>query len=119
MKLAGALGAEEALARCILFQALEPAARGEIAARAHHRHLPAGTPIFRSGDPGDSMMAIAAGTVRISMPTVPGREVVLADLLAGEVFGEVALLDGGGRSADATALTNCHLLQLDRRDVLL
>ena len=45
-------------------------------------------------------------------------EVILADLPAGELFGEIAMLDGKPRSANATALTKCELLVLDRRDVL-
>jgi CRP/FNR family cyclic AMP-dependent transcriptional regulator len=56
--------------------------------------------------------------VRISLPTHKGREIVLADMPAGEVFGEIALLDGKERSADATALTKCELLVLERHDVL-
>jgi CRP-like cAMP-binding protein len=118
MNMSAALATEGALARCVLFQALDPAARREIAGRARRRKFAAGTPIFRAGDPGTSMMAIAGGTVRISMPTVPGREVVLVDLGPGEVFGEVALLDGRERSADATALTVCDMVELDRRNVL-
>ncbi len=107
-----------ALQKCFLFQALNDQARAEIAARAHRRRFAAGAAIFRAGDPGQSMMAIATGTVRISLPTVPGREVVLADLGPGEVFGEVALLDGKDRSANASALSTCELLELERRDVL-
>jgi CRP-like cAMP-binding protein len=64
------------------------------------------------------MMAVVVGTVRISRPTVRGKEIILADLRPGEIFGEIALLDGRPRSADATALTNCELMVLQRRDVL-
>ena len=64
------------------------------------------------------MMAVVVGTVRISFPTVRGKEIILADLRPGELFGEIALLDGRSRSANARALTNCQLLVLARRDVL-
>jgi CRP-like cAMP-binding protein len=64
------------------------------------------------------MMAVLTGTVRISMPTVKGKEVILGDLYAGELFGEIAMLDGKPRSANATALTKCELLVLDRRNVI-
>jgi CRP-like cAMP-binding protein len=64
------------------------------------------------------MMAVVVGTVRISLPTTRGKEVILADLRAGELFGEIAVLDGKPRSADATALTNCELMVLERRDLL-
>ena len=52
------------------------------------------------------------------MPSADGKEVVLAIVHAGEVFGEIAMLDGKPRSADVTALTACNLASLDRRDVL-
>jgi CRP-like cAMP-binding protein len=68
--------------------------------------------------PGDSMMAILEGNVRISVPSPEGKEIVLAILHPGEVFGEIALLDGKGRTADARAMTPCGVAVLDRRDVL-
>ena len=64
------------------------------------------------------MMAVIAGTVRISLPTVKGKEIILADLPAGELFGEIAMLDGKPRSANATALTKCELLVLERQHVI-
>ena len=70
------------------------------------------------GSPGDSMMAVLNGNVRISVPAVDGREIVLAILHENEVFGEIAMLDGKERTADARALTPCTLAILERRDVL-
>ena len=64
------------------------------------------------------MIAIGQGSVRIIAQTPTSRDVILAEIGPGEVFGEIALLDGGERSADAVALTNGKLLVLDRRDVL-
>jgi CRP/FNR family transcriptional regulator, cyclic AMP receptor protein len=77
-----------------------------------------GDVIFRVGSPGDIMMAVITGTVRIVATSPQGKEIVLGDLKAGEVFGEIALLDGGERSADAVALTNCELVALERRDMM-
>jgi CRP-like cAMP-binding protein len=77
-----------------------------------------GEVIFRVGSPGDIMMAVVTGTVRIVATSPQGKEIVLGDLKAGEVFGEIALLDGGERSADAVALTKCELLALERRDLM-
>jgi CRP/FNR family transcriptional regulator, cyclic AMP receptor protein len=74
--------------------------------------------IFHSGSPGQSMMAVLTGSVRLSVPSAQGKEIVLADLEPGDVFGEIALLDGKERTADAMALTNCDLMMLERRDVL-
>ena len=106
------------LDRCLLFQALEPADRRELADRAYRASYESGSPIFHLGDPGGQMMVVVVGTVRISLPTQPGKEIILDDLGPGELFGEVALLDGKDRSAAATALTNCQLLVLDRRHVV-
>jgi CRP-like cAMP-binding protein len=52
------------------------------------------------------------------VPSPEGRELLLAILMPGEIFGEIALLDGKQRTADATAMTACSLAMLDRRDVL-
>jgi CRP/FNR family transcriptional regulator, cyclic AMP receptor protein len=113
-----ASGASKLLQKCALFAALDEAERRELAAHAHPRSFAAGEAICRLGDRGDSMMAVAIGTVRISLPTTKGKEIILADLPPGELVGEIALLDGRPRSANATALTNCELMILDRRDVL-
>jgi len=106
------------LGKSLLFGALDDAARRELAARVHRRGFNVGEPIFHVGAPGQSMMLILNGTVRVSLPGPKGKAVILADLSAGELLGEVALLDGKERSADATALTKCDLLVLERRDVV-
>ena len=79
---------------------------------------PAGGIIFARGSPGRSMMAVLNGSVRISTTSPQGREVVLAILQAGEIFGEMALLDGGDRAADAIAMSDCELLVVDQRDFI-
>jgi len=109
---------QKVLEKCALFSSLDEKARREIADHAVSRSFVAGEAICRIGDHGDSMMAVVVGTVRISRPTVRGKEIILADLRPGEIFGEIALLDGRPRSADATAHTNCELMVLPRRDVL-
>ena len=106
------------LEKCSLFRALDEKARRDIATYARLRSFIAGDPICRLGDHGDSMMAVIIGTVRISLPTARGKEIILADLRSGELFGEIALLDGRPRSANAMALTNCELMVLERRDVI-
>jgi CRP/FNR family cyclic AMP-dependent transcriptional regulator len=106
------------LMECPLFKPLEEDVRYQLAARARRGRFRAGEVIFHMGSDGQSMMAVLTGRVRISIPSPQGKQVVLADLPAGEIFGEIALLDGRGRSADATALTNCDLVVLNRRDVL-
>jgi CRP/FNR family transcriptional regulator, cyclic AMP receptor protein len=106
------------LGKSLLFGALDDAARRELAARVRRQSFDAGEPIFHVGAPGQSMMVVLNGTVRVSLPGPKGKGVILADLGAGELLGEVALLDGKERSADASALTKCELLVLERRDVV-
>jgi CRP/FNR family transcriptional regulator, cyclic AMP receptor protein len=110
--------ARKLLEKGVLFSALNERERQELAAHAQPRFFAPNEPICHVGEPGYSMMAVVVGTVRISLPTPKGRDIILADLPAGELFGEIALLDGKPRSANATALTKCELLVLERRDVL-
>jgi CRP/FNR family transcriptional regulator, cyclic AMP receptor protein len=99
-----------------LFGKLPPEDLDALLLRARVEHYPGGREIFAKGSPGRSMMAILAGSVRISTPSPAGPDIVLAMLHAGEVFGEIALLDGADRTADARAITDCDLLVLDHRD---
>jgi CRP/FNR family cyclic AMP-dependent transcriptional regulator len=78
-----------------------------------------GTIIFAKGDPGTSLFAIGSGMVKISVPSVQGKDAVFNVLGKGDIFGEVALLDGYPRTADATAITtDCELFVIERRDFL-
>jgi len=74
--------------------------------------------IFAKGDPGTGLMAVLWGSVKISVPTADGREAVLNIINPGEIFGEMALLDGRSRSADAVAMDDCELMVIDRRDFI-
>jgi CRP-like cAMP-binding protein len=77
-----------------------------------------GDQIFAKGDPGNSMMAVLKGRVAITAPSPDGRQVVLTMMRDGDVFGEIALLDGKERTADATAASDCELLVVPRRSLL-
>jgi CRP/FNR family cyclic AMP-dependent transcriptional regulator len=99
-----------------LFGKLPQADLDALLLHARVEHYPAGRAVFAKGSPGRSMMAILSGSVRISTPSPAGPDIVLTILPAGEVFGEIALLDGADRTADATAITDCDLLVLDHRD---
>jgi len=87
------------------FAALSPPALAAVAAAAQPRAWPAGASLFLRGDPGDWMLAIETGRVRLGLVTQSGRELTLRLAEPGETLGEIALLDGAPRSADATALT--------------
>lgn len=106
------------LEKCVLFSALDEQARRDLAAQARPRYFAARELICRVGDPGQSMMLVVVGTVRISLSAPNGKEIILADLTLGDIFGEIALLDGKPRSANATAMAKCELMVLERRDVL-
>jgi CRP/FNR family transcriptional regulator, cyclic AMP receptor protein len=110
--------ARRLLANCFLFQGLGPEERNQLVSRAHIRRFAAGDTIFHMGSPGSSMMAVLSGQVRISISSPEGKELLLAIIQPNEVFGEIALLDGKERSADAKAMTACALAVLERRDVL-
>ncbi len=106
------------LGDCFLFQGLGAEERAELVTKAHIRRFAAGESIFHMGSPGSSMMAVLSGEVRISISSPEGKELLLAILQPGEVFGEIALLDGKERSADAKAHSACTLAILERREVL-
>jgi CRP/FNR family transcriptional regulator, cyclic AMP receptor protein len=104
-----------ALLSSTLFQSMSQDELTAILSIATERLVGRGTVIFQKGDPGSSMMAVLKGRVRISTISPDGKELTLNTIHAGEVFGEIALLDGKPRSADATAIEACDLLVLERR----
>jgi len=79
---------------------------------------PSGREIFAKGSPGQSLVAVLRGSIKISSLSNEGKEIVFNIINAGEIFGEIGFLDGEERSADATAMTDCELLMLNRRDFL-
>jgi CRP-like cAMP-binding protein len=98
------------------FADLEPEAFEQLCRYAKHSTLKRGTPIFAKGDPPTSLFAVITGTVKISISSPDGRNAILNLIGPGEIFGEIALLDGQVRSADATANTNCEIFTIDRRE---
>lgn len=76
------------------------------------------TLLFHKDDPGTSMLVVSEGRVKVSTHSEDGKELVLGLFGPGEVFGEIALLDGSPRTADAITIDDCQLLVLDRRDFI-
>ena len=113
-----AAGRRALLAQHFLLGQLDEAALDTLLAVASERRFTNGQVIFQKGDPGTSMMAVLGGRVRISAYSEDGREIILNMVDPGQLFGEIALLDGKERSADATAMGKTELLILDRRDFL-
>jgi len=101
---------EGQLAKVPFFDGLTPEALAMIAQITTEETHPYGTLIFKYGDPGDKVYIILEGKVRISREVGGMGEEALAVLGAGEVFGEMSLLDETPRSADAKAHERCRLL---------
>lgn len=99
-----------------LFADLDTESLRELSHAAHHRGFHAGEVIFHRGDPGQVMYVIRQGKVKISLTSPEGQEVSLAVLGPGECFGELALLDGQPRSADAQAIEMVQAYSLQRMD---
>lgn len=87
-----------------------------LAMRAVTRNVKKGTLLFRKGDPGPRLYAVCAGKVRISAPSEDGKDTIFRLIPAGEIFGEIAFLDGGERTADAIVVEDGELMMIERRD---
>ena len=101
-----------------IFCDLDPEAFDQLCRYAKHANLKRGSTIVSKGDPGNSLIAVISGTVKISISSPDGRSAILNLIGPGEIFGEVAVLDGHARTADATANTNCEIVVIDRREFL-
>ena len=108
----------EVFQRHALFHPLTPQEIEFLATYSRVEHFAKGTTIFMKGDEGSGLMAPLKGQVRISVTSAEGKEIVLNIVRPGEVFGEIALLDGRPRSADAVTMTDCDVLVLDRREFI-
>jgi CRP-like cAMP-binding protein len=102
------------LQRSPLFRGLAPAVLERIAALATQRGYRRGEVLFRSGDAGDALLGVVSGRIRISTGNAEGREIFLNIMEPGDTFGEIALLDGGPRTATATAIEPAELVSLRR-----
>jgi len=106
-----------AVARVPLLQMLAPDELEKLEALLRRRRYRRGQVIFLTGDPGTHLCIVASGRVKLTLTSQEaGREVALDHLGPGDVFGELALLDGEPRSADAIAVEPTQLLLLSRDD---
>lgn len=104
------------LRRVPFFRELSTAALDELGSRMWCRGYAKGETIFYEGDPGTSMYLVEEGRVKLTLPSADAREVILELVGPGEVFGELSLLDGEPRSADAIATEPSRILMLQRED---
>jgi CRP-like cAMP-binding protein len=106
------------LAQVELFAGLTAEELEGLLARMRRRHYPKGTVLFLTGDPGTALYVVEAGRVKMVLTSPAGRELVVAVRGPGEFFGDMALLDGEPRSADAVVAEDCRLLILPREDFM-
>jgi CRP-like cAMP-binding protein len=104
--------------RHLLFGKLSASEIDSLISYSRLERYPSGREIFAKGSPGQSLVAVLRGSIKISSLSNEGKEIIFNIINAGEIFGEIAVLDGEERSADATAMTDCELLVLNRRDFL-
>lgn len=100
-----------------LLSDLEDSELGRIARVAVPRSFPKGGLVFHEGDQSDACYVIRSGEVRVTRQHSDGRVIALATLRAGEIVGELAMLDGEVRSASVEALTEIELLALSAKDM--
>jgi len=101
-----------------LFRDLERSVLDQLCRYVKTRVVKRGATIFSKGDPGNSLFAVSSGTVKIGVSSSDGRDAIFNLIGVGEIFGEIALLDGHARTADAIATTDCILLMIDRREFI-
>jgi CRP-like cAMP-binding protein len=108
----------ELLRRTEIFAGLDEASLQSLADRCRRRTFPSGTALFHEGDPGHTLYVVVSGSVSIQRVTAGGEMVHLAQRGPGESVGELSLLDGKPRMADAITAGPTTLLMLDRGDFL-
>lgn len=107
-----------ALAGHYLFGRLEAAQLDQVLQLGVERCYSNNQTIFNRGDSGGSLLLVLRGLVRVSIYSADGKELILSFIPAGGCLGEVALLDGKGRTADAVAVGNCVLFVITRADFM-
>ena len=100
------------------FRKLDEVMLTQIAQHTRRRQFGPQAALFHQGDPGETLYVIVSGTVAIQRPSSLGQTLHLAQRSGGEHFGELALIDGQPRMADAVTVTACDLLMLDREPFL-
>lgn len=107
------------LANIKMFELLTDDDRTELGKVIDELKVPAGQTLFQAGDPGDSLFIIQSGEIELFIKDTAGQKIVLATPSAGDMFGELAMLDYGPRTATAIALQDSDILVLDRDDLVL
>jgi CRP/FNR family transcriptional regulator, cyclic AMP receptor protein len=109
---------ESLLRQVPLFTGLDEESLRLLSRRSRRRRFASGHTLFCQGDPGHTLYVVIAGRVNIERLTASGERLHITHRLAGEVFGEMAVIDGKPRMADAVTAGETELLMLDRDDFL-
>ena len=107
------------LAEVELFEHLNDEDLSSLAEAIDIRELGAGDTRFKAGEPGEALYVVRSGEIELFIKDTAGQRIALALVGPGEMFGELALLDQGPRTATAIAMSATELLELDRDDLLL
>jgi CRP/FNR family transcriptional regulator, cyclic AMP receptor protein len=102
-----------------LFDLLEEDDRIALAEVVDYEEVAEGATLFQTGEPGESLFVVRSGEIELYIKDTAGQKIVLTTARAGDMFGELSLLDSGPRTATALALLDTGLLVLDRDDLLL
>ena len=108
----------ELLGKSALFGSLAEQDRAAIAGRMRRVQFEADQMIFSRGDPGRDIYLVLEGRIRLSILSSDGRELSFAHAGPGSIFGEIATLDGGERTAGATAISRVAAMALPQRAML-
>ena len=107
------------LANIRMFEHLNEDDRIALANVVDQLKVPAGHTLFQAGDPGESLFVVREGQIELFIKDTAGQRIVLHTAQTGDMFGELAMLDSGPRTATALALTESDVLVLDRDDLIL
>ena len=107
------------LANIRLFELLNEDDRIALAEVVDELKVPASHTLFQAGDPGDSLFIVRMGQIELFIKDTVGQKIVLHTAEPGDMFGELAMLDSGPRTATALALRDSEVLVLDRDDLIL
>ncbi len=107
------------LANIKMFELLDEDDRRALSEVVDEMSIGAGQTLFQAGDPGDSLFIMQSGEIELFIKDTVGQRIVLTTAQSGDMFGELAMLDTGPRTATALALTDCEVLVLDRDDLVL
>ena len=102
-----------------MFEQLNEDDRTSLAGVIDELKVPGGQTLFQAGDPGESLFIVVQGEIELFIKDTVGQKIVLHTAQPGDMFGEVAMLDSGPRTATALALIDSEVLVLDRDDLTL